>query len=99
MSVGHKKILLTFSIGIPIIGIPMNEISDLRARIAALGLRKGDVAAAAGLDQSMFSQYLNGRREPPADFEGRVTAALDRLERAERAAEEARAKVLAGGAA
>ena len=36
---------------------------------------------------------------PPADFERRVTAALDRLEKAERAADKARQRVLKEGAA
>ena len=48
-----------------------------------------------------MSYILNDRRAPPADFERRVTAALDKLEKAERAADRARQKVLreAGGGA
>ena len=79
--------------------MPMSEIANFRARIASLNIRRGDVAAVVGIGQSLFSQDLNGRREPPADFGARVGAALNRLEAAEQAADEARAKVLAGGAA
>ena len=67
--------------------------------MAEIGVAQQDVAVQMGISVASLNLYLNGRREPPADFEERVTAALDRLERAERAAEEARAKVLAGGAA
>ena len=79
--------------------MPMSEIANFRARIASLNIRRGDVAAVVGIGQSLFSQYLNGRREPPPDFEPRVTAALDKLEAAEQAAAEARQRVLAGGVA
>ena len=74
-------------------------LPKLRGRIAELGVRKGDVARELGMDQALFSRYLNGRQPPPADFERRVTAALDRLEQAERAADKARQKVLKEGAA
>ena len=70
-------------------------IPGLRARIAELGVRHGDVAHALGLHISQFSAYMNGRIPAPADFEANVTAALDRLEAAERAAQAAREKVLA----
>ena len=44
-----------------------------------------------GISVASLNLYLNGNRTPPADFERRVTAALDRLEQAEQAAETARA--------
>ena len=67
---------------------------SLRARIAELGVRHADVASQLGVHPSLLSAILNGRREPPEDFEARVTAALDTLEQAERAADTARQKVL-----
>ncbi len=70
------------------------SLPKLRGRIAELGVRKGDVARELGMDQALFSRYLNGRQPSPADFERRVTAALDRLEQAEQAADKARQKVL-----
>ena len=70
------------------------SLPKLRGRIAELGVRKGDVARELGMDQALFSRYLNGRRTPPADFARRVTGALDRLEQAEQAADTARQKVL-----
>lgn len=39
------------------------------------------------MDPTLFSRILNGRRRPPADFAATVSAALDRLERADRARE------------
>ena len=46
------------------------------------------------MNPTLFSRILRGLRPEPADFERRVTAALDRLEQAEQAAEKARQKVL-----
>ena len=51
-----------------------------------------------GIDRSLLSRYLRGLRKPPEGFEARLNATLDRLEAAERAANEARERVLAGGA-
>ena len=76
------------------IGIPMREINHLRRRMAEIGVTQQDVADALGLNPTLLNHILKGRRTPPADFERRVTAALDRLERAERAADKARQKVL-----
>ena len=70
----------------------------IQGRIAEVGVRKADLARELGIDASAFSAVLNGRRTPPEGFEARVTAALDRLERAERAADTARQKVLGKGA-
>ena len=74
--------------------IPESSFRTLLGRIAELGVRKSDVAQQLGLDPTAFSAILNGRRTPPADFGPRVTAALDRLERAEQAADKARQRVL-----
>ena len=63
-------------------------------RMAEIGVTQQDVADALGLNATQLNHILKGRRTPPADFERRVTAALDRLEKAEQAAERARAKVL-----
>ncbi len=69
-------------------------VSHLKARVTLLGIRQEQVAEVAGYESTLFSRYLNGRREPPADFKAKVTAALDRLEAAENAAAEARERVL-----
>ena len=74
------------------------ELASIRARIAELGVRHAAVAHELGIHPTLLSTILNGHRTPPADFERRVTAALDRLERAERAAEQARQRVLGGAA-
>ena len=72
-------------------------MSEIRTRIFQLGLTQERVARAVGYDPTLFSRILNGLRRTPDGFEARVNLTLDRLEAAERAAEEARARVLAGG--
>ena len=72
----------------------MTQSHDFKVRITCLGLSQECVAEEAGFESTLFSRYINDRRTPPADFERRVTAALDRLERAEQAADKARQKVL-----
>ena len=69
----------------------------VRARIARIGIAHADVAAHLELHPTALSAILRGRRQPPAGFEARLTAALDLLEEAEKAASEARARVLAEG--
>ena len=70
----------------------------IRARLAVLGISQHALASVLGISQSTLNLRLNGYRQPPAGFEEEVAAALDLLERAERAAAEARAKVLGGAA-
>ena len=69
---------------------------NIKARIFQLGISQERVALAAGYDPTLFSRILNGIRPTPPDFEARVNATLDRLEAAEKAATEARERVLAG---
>ena len=70
------------------------SVEHIRTRIAALSLSQEQIALATGYEPSVFSRILRGLRPEPADFARRVTAALDRLEQAEQAAEKARQKVL-----
>ena len=70
--------------------------SDIKARIFQLGISQERVALTAGYDPTLFSRILNGIRPTPPDFVERVNATLDRLEAAEKAAHEARDRVLAG---
>ncbi len=72
---------------------------QIKGRIAELGVTQHDLANALRMHATLLNHILKGRRTPPADFYERVTAALDRLEAAERAADEARQRVLAGEAA
>ena len=69
----------------------------IKGRIAEAGVRRRDVAHAVGYSESMFSLILQGDRTMPPDFESRVRTATDRLEAAEKAAQEARERVLAKG--
>ena len=64
--------------------------------LAALGIPQERVALELGIDRSLLSRYLRGLRKPPEDFEARLNATLDKLEAAEKAAQEARERVLAG---
>ena len=70
----------------------------IQTRIASFPLSQEQIALKAGYEPSLFSRILRGLRPEPADFARRVTAALDRLERAELAADRARQKVLGKGA-
>ena len=67
---------------------------DLKADLVRRGISQQDLAKALRITPSNLSYILNGHRTPPADFARRVTAALDRLEQAEQAADKARQKVL-----
>ena len=70
----------------------------IRSRLAGLKLPQHTLASMLGVSQTKLNLILNGHRPPPAGFETEATAALDKLERAERAAAAARAKVLRGAA-
>lgn len=74
--------------------IPME---DIRRRLAGLRMTQEEFARAVGVADSTLSRVLRGRRSPAPGFVERVLTLLDRMERAERAAEEARARVLAEG--
>lgn len=75
-----------------------NEIRKLRGRIAESGIRQQALASALDMDPSQLSALLNERRRATDDFLSRANTALDRLEEAEAAADEARQRVLAGAA-
>ena len=70
----------------------------LRQRIRDASITQERLALQLGFDPSLFSRYLRGLRPAPHGFAARVTAALDQLEQAEAAADEARQRVLAGSA-
>ena len=69
-------------------------VRRIRGRMAEVGVSQMRLAVELGVSVASLNLYLNGNRTPPADFERRVTAALDRLEQAEQAADKARQKVL-----
>ena len=71
-------------------------IPRLRARLATLGVRHVDVANHLGIHPSLLSAFLNERRKLSPDFEKRITKAVDLLEKAEKAAQKARQRVLVG---
>ena len=73
----------------------MAHALTVRERIALSGLTRDAVARQAGFHPSQFSRYINGTVKPPPDFKSRTLAALDLLQRAERAADEARRRVIA----
>ncbi|MYN65019.1 MAG: helix-turn-helix transcriptional regulator [Acidobacteria bacterium] len=74
-------------------------VQTVRARLAALGVSQHALARALDVSQATLSLWLNGYRQPPADFEAAAMAELDVLEQAERAATAARAEALAKGRA
>jgi hypothetical protein len=67
---------------------------QLRARIAAAGVKHVDIAQQTGMNPTAISAILSGRRKMPKRFEARLLRAVGKLEAAERAANAARAKVL-----
>ena len=72
---------------------------QLRDRISRSGQSQERLALEIGMNPTLFSRILRGLRREPADFKRRVTAALDRREKAEQAADKARQKVLKEGVA
>ena len=70
-------------------------ITRLRGLIAERRMPRRAIAAQLGYSESLFSLILNGYRPMPEGLEERVHATLDRLETAEKAAAEARERVLA----
>lgn len=71
---------------------------ELRQRIRDASITQERLALQLGFDPSLFSRYLRGLRPAPDGFAAKVAAALDKLEQAEAAADEARQRVLAGAA-
>ena len=84
------------------------KVQHIRGRIAELGIRQADLAAHLGIHETLLNAILRGRRPMPEGFEERVHTALDQIEeeqrvareavqklRAEKAAQEARERVLA----
>ena len=70
-------------------------VARLRGRIAEVGVKHHVVAAEMGMHYTQLSRILNERQAMPEGFEERLDSTLDRLEAAEQAAAEARARVLA----
>lgn len=70
---------------------------SLKVELARRGLNQAPVAEALGLSATTFRSYIQGYRPLPDGFRKRFCAAMDLVERAEAAAEEARREVLAGG--
>lgn len=70
---------------------------SLKIELARRGLTQAPVAEVLGVSGTIFRSYLQGYRPLPAGFRKRFRAAMDLVERAEAAADEARRKVLAGG--
>ena len=72
-----------------------DEFCSLRGLIAEARLKRQDIAELMGCSETMFSLYINGRRKPPTGFKELVLRAIDRLRKAETAAQEARERALA----
>ncbi len=70
---------------------------SLKVELARRGLTQAPVAELLGVSPTTFRCYILGYRPLPPGFRKRFDAALDLVERAEQAADEARRKVLAGG--
>ena len=72
-----------------------DSVQTLREAVVRSTISQERLAITLGYDPAVFSRILRGLRPVPAEFEGRVRDTLRLLEAAERAAEEARRRVLA----
>ena len=68
----------------------MGHIREIRDRLKLAGIAQQRPAQMLDIDRSDVSRILSGLRRPSADFVERAISALDALETAEMAAEEAR---------
>ena len=75
-------------------GLPIKKHTKLLGRISELGLRQATLAAYIEMNPTTLNGILNGRRPTPENFESHISKTLDRFERAEHAAEQARDKVM-----
>ena len=75
-------------------GLPIKKHTKLLGRISELGLRQADLAAYLEMNSTTLNGILNGRRPTPENFVSHISKTLDRFERAEHAAEQAREKVM-----
>ena len=69
----------------------------IKGRIFRAGVTQEQIAQAMGIEPTLFSRILRGLRPMPEGFEQRIHATLDRLEAAEKAAQNARERALAEG--
>ena len=67
----------------------------IKTEIFLARLTQESVAHVMGIHPALFSRILRDLRAMPEDFEERAIEAIDLLKRAERAAQEAREKILA----
>ena len=72
----------------------MDKVSEIRGRIAALGVTQQRVAQLAGYEVTWFCRALAGVRRLPEDFAWRVEAVLGALEEAQDAHDRALAAAL-----
>ena len=101
MNILHQVRVLTcefFSHSIREVNNSHISAEAIRTRIAQVGTTQEDLAAQLGMSPAWLNYLLTGRRKPKPDFGPRAMAALDKLERAELAADKARQKVLGKGA-
>ncbi len=75
-------------------GLPIKKHTKLMGRISELRLRQGNLAAYLEMSPTLLNAILRGRRPTPENFESHISKTLDRFERAEHAAEQARDKVM-----
>ena len=77
----------------------IKQASEIRGRMAAIGVTQQEVAITMGLERSAITRYLTGVRPMPEGMEARIHAALDALEEEKRVAAEAVEKLRAERAA
>ena len=72
----------------------MIHSTEIKARLARLGISQERLARILGIHPSLITRYFRGDRPPPADFREKVNAVLDREEAVKKALQETKEKVL-----
>ena len=61
---------------------PDNQVSSLRAQMAAHAVRHQDVARLLGITEQQFSLFINARRTPPDNWVNVAQQAINRVKEA-----------------
>ena len=72
------------------------SMKRLKIRIVQAGSTQGRLGVAMGIDPGMISRIMAGLRAAPPDFEKNAIKTLKLLEQAQKAADDARLRVMKG---
>lgn len=75
----------------------MDQRTEIRLRMVDGDVTQRQVSVEMGVSESTLSMWIIGRHPMPEGTKERIFAAIDKIAKANRAAEEARQRVLAEG--